>query len=102
MASGNSLLGEKGKGHQYQAYNETVVSGDLSVSRHKPLRQGCRMAVILQLKSTFPMTGTVLWQKKDMHRYPNTSILHIDTAKSDNGIGRFTFVWEMLLFLTNF
>ncbi len=48
------------------------------------------------------MTGTVLWQKKDMHRYQNTSILHIDTAKSDNGIGRFTFVWEMLLFLTNF
>lgn len=40
MASGNSLLGEKGKGHQYQAYNGTVVPGNvLSELKHRFILQ---------------------------------------------------------------
>ena len=40
MASGNSLLREKGKGHPYQAYNETVVPGNvLSELKHRFILQ---------------------------------------------------------------
>lgn len=75
-----------------------LLTGDLARNKVQVMPGGGYSTIKIDL----PDDWDRLMAEKDMHRYPNTSILHIDTAKSDNGIGRFTFVWEMLLFLTNF